>query len=195
MRHGKFAARALTRGAALPVLGTTVSKEGVVFVSQTQIPEPELQFTFTLRERHIPSRIRVDREEPMQAPERIVHRYYCSFSAIAADDWDAVARYVDNLPEPKPVEKRAVIDDDFRSLPVVVQHQLVRELVALKRLAAPAPGTAPLIRIKAGSVRDVAPGRTAFDVLVHSRIRVADETRTYDTRFRVYSDNRLELLR
>jgi hypothetical protein len=193
MRHGKFAAHAVSGASVLRVLGTTVSKEGVVFVSPAEIPEPELQFTFTLRERAIPSRVRVDREEAMQAPERIVHRYYCSFSAIAADDWDAVVRYVDGVPEPKPAERPVVVDDDFRSLPAVVQDQIVRRLVAMRRLVAPPPGTAPLIRLKAGSVRELAPGRRAFDVLVHSRF-VGDETRAYDTRFRVHSDRRIELL-
>src|ERR1700684_704242 len=79
-RQGKFQATAISDGRKIPVLGTTVSREGVAFVSPRQLVETELNFTFVLRERTIPSRIHVDQSEAMQAPERIVHRYFCSFT-------------------------------------------------------------------------------------------------------------------
>ncbi|HTD37336.1 MAG TPA: hypothetical protein VK669_07470 [Candidatus Limnocylindrales bacterium] len=193
-RHGKFQAHALSDGRKIPVLGTTVSREGVAFVSPRQLAETELQFTFVLRERSIPSRVHVDESEAMQAPERVVHRYFCTFTAIAADDWDAVVRYVENKPEPPKLAVAKKPDDEFRALPSIVQNAIVDQLVRAKRLNAPAPGTMPLIRMIAGSVRDAGQGRTSQDVLIHSRVKIGDEMRSYDTRFRVFSAQRVELI-
>lgn len=193
-RSGKFAARAVSEGKTVPVMGTTVSREGVAFVSGVTIGSKELDLTFTLRQRTIASRVRVERSDAMQSPERIVHRYFCSFTAIAADDWDAVVRYVDNVPEPAPVVPRKAADDDFRSLPGSVQNAIVQHLVRAGRLAPPSAGMAPLIRLKTGSVREIGLGRSAQDVLIHSRLSGPDGTRTHDTRFRVFSNGKVELL-
>ncbi|MDB5071846.1 MAG: hypothetical protein JWM87_2957 [Candidatus Eremiobacteraeota bacterium] len=194
-RHGKFQAHALSDGRKIPVLGTTVSREGVAFVSPRRLVETELQFTFILRERAIPSHVHVDQSEAMQAPERVVHRYFCTFTAIAADDWDAVVRYVENKPEPKKADFAPKTDDEFRSLPATIQNAVVDQLVRAGRLNAPAPGTVPLIRMIAGRVHELGQGRTAQDVLIHSRVKMDDGgTRAYDTRFRVFSSQRIELI-
>jgi hypothetical protein len=193
-RHGKFQAHALSDGRKIPVLGTAVARAGVAFVSPRALAETELQFTFTLRDRTIPSRIHVEQSEAMQAPERVVHRYFCTFTAIAADDWDAVVRYVENKPEPQKIVIPKKSDDEFRSLPQAVQTAIVGELVRIKRLQPPAAGTVPLIRMVAGTVRDLGNGRTAQDVLIHSRMKIADQMHAFDTRFRVLSAQRVELI-
>jgi len=193
-RHGKFQAHALTDGRKVAVLGTTVWREGVSFVAPRALAETEFQFVFTLRDRTIPSRLHVEETEAMQAPERIVHRYFCSFTAIAADDWDAVVRYVENKPEPKAVTPVHKADDEFRSLPAAVQSAIVDQLVRAGRLTAPAPGTVPLIRMVAAPVRDLGNGRTSQDVLIHSRVKVKDDMRAFDTRFRVLSAQNVELI-
>jgi hypothetical protein len=193
-RQGKFQGQVVAEGRKIAVLGTTVSREGVAFVSPLQLTVPELALTFTLRERTIPSRVRLDKGEAMQAPERIVHRYFCTFVAIAADDWDAVVRYVEDKPEPKKVDLAPRVDEEFRSLPVAVQQAIVEHLVRAKRLAAPSTGTVPLIRLTAGSVRDAGDGRTTQDVLIHSRILIDGITRAHDTRFRIFSNHRIELI-
>ncbi|MDB5070058.1 MAG: hypothetical protein JWM87_1169 [Candidatus Eremiobacteraeota bacterium] len=61
----------------------------------------------------------------MQAPERVVHRYFCTFTATAADDWDAVVRYVENKPEPKKADFVPKSDDEFRSLPTAIHGAIV----------------------------------------------------------------------
>jgi hypothetical protein len=193
-RHGKFQGHAVSDGRKVPVLGTTVSREGVAFVSPCRLAEAELQLTIVLRERAIPSRVHVDQSDAMQAPERVVHRYFCTFTAIAADDWDAVVRYVENKPEPQKIVVPKRSDEEFRSLPAIVQSAIVDQLVRARRLNAPAPGTVPLIRMIAGSVRDIGNGRTTQDVLIHSRMKVGDDMRAFDTRFRVFSAQRVELI-
>ena len=198
-KHGKFIGHALYNGREVPILGTTVSKEGLAFVSPAQLSADELAITFTLRQRRIPSRVKVHRGEAMQAPERIVHRYFCSFIAIAADDWDAVVRYVEDRPEP-PVAVPALgplVDEDFRTLPSAVQHEIVEQLVRMKRLAPPKAGHQPLIRLQAGAVRELGDGRSCQDVIIHSRLgghHHAHEPRSFDTRFRVYANHRIEIV-
>jgi hypothetical protein len=193
-RHGKFHAHAVSNGRKIPLLGTTVWREGVAFISPHQMAETELQFFFTLRQRTIPSRVHVEQSDAMQAPERVVHRYFCSFVAIAADDWDAVVRYVENKPEPQKVALPQKADDEFRSLPIAIQTAIVEQLVRAKRLEKPAAGTMPLIRMVAGGVRDHGHGQTTQDVLIHSRVKVGDQMCAYDTRFRVFASQRIELI-
>lgn len=193
-RQGRFDGHAFSGGRRVAVLGTAVSREGVAFVSPTQLSGPEVQLDFALRARLIKSRVRIERGERMQAPERIVHRYFCTFTAIAADDWDAVVRYVENKPEPKAKTIVAEIDEDFRTLPTVIQNEIVAQLVRVRRLGQPRPGTAPLIRVRASSPRERGNGRSACDVIVHSRIIIDHHTHGFDSRFRVYADGTVELL-
>ena len=64
----------------------------------------------------------------------------------------------------------------------------------LKRLAKPASGVAPLIRLQAGPVQELEDGRSARDVRIHSRVLAEDRFRSYDTRFRVFSDESVDLV-
>jgi hypothetical protein len=193
-RRGKFSGHALSGDRRIPVLGTSLAREGIAFVSSLRLTLPEFELTFRLRERTIPARVRVDESDTVQAAERIVHRYFCSFTAIAADDWDAVVRYIDNKPEPaRPMAARKA-DDEFRALPIAVQNAIVERLVRGGRLERPAPGTVPLIRMTPGSPRDAGRGRTAQDVLIHSKVEHEGGMRSYDTRFRVYASGLIELI-
>jgi len=74
------------------------------------------------------------------------------------------------------------------------QMRIAEELVRMKRLAAPAPGLAPLIRLDSQPARTLEDGDVVRDVIVHSRIRTGDGIRAYVTRFRVHADDRVDLL-
>jgi hypothetical protein len=192
-REGTFDAVAVSGGKRIPVVGTRIARDGIAFVSQVEMRGTEVPLTFTIRRRTIPSRVRIVKDQPVRAAERIVHRYFCSFTVIADDDRDAVARYVANLPEPAVVRAEPAADDS-RSLAPRVRAQIADHLVRLKRLAPPAPGMAPLIRLDAAAPRELEDGRSARDVMVHSRLRTADGVRSFQTRFRVFSDDRADLL-
>lgn len=189
-REGTFDAVALCEGKRIAVLGTSIAREGIAFVSNVEVNGREIPLTFTIRRRSIPSRVRIVKAERMQTTKRVVHRYFCSFTAIAADDWDAVVRYVENAPEPRIV----LVDDGCRSLTSKVQEQIVEHLVRLKRLAQPTAGAAPLIRLQAGASQTLEDGRSARDVRIHSRVLADDRFRSYDTRFRVFSDETVDLV-
>ena len=193
-RRGTFEGVATSAGKRIRVLGTTLAREGVAFVSAVELHGSEMPLTFTIRLRQIPSRVRILKSDLMQASKSIVHRYFCSFTAIAADDWDAVVRYVEDIPEPAAVRAAPPADDDYRSLSARVQESLVEHLVRLKRLAPPAHGVAPLLRLHPGPSHELPGGRTARDLRVHSRIVTPASTRAYDTRFRIFSDDQVELL-
>jgi hypothetical protein len=191
-REGTFDAVAVSGGKRIPVVGTRIARDGIAFVSQVEMRGTEVPLTFTLRRRVIPSRVRIVKDQPVRAAERIVHRYFCSFTVIADADRDAVARYVANLPEPTADAESLV--DDSGSLTARVRAQIADHLVRLKRLAAPAPGMAPLIRLEAAAPRELEDGRTARDVIVHSRLRTADGVRSHQTKFRVYADDHIDVL-
>lgn len=194
-RHGPFSASAETGGQKIGIMGTAVAREGIGFVSSRAISEPELPVSFTLRTRLIASRVRIDRHAVEHLRDRNVHRYFCTFLAIAADDWDAVVRYVENRPEPKTRVRENRVDDDFRSLPQRVQNAIVEHLVAMGRLAPAAPGTAPLIRLNSSSVRNLGANRSTQDVVIYSRISGGDDLQTYATQFRVFfPERRIEVV-
>ncbi len=192
-RNGAFDAVALCEGRSIRVLGTTVAREGLAFVSQVPVHGRDVPLTFTLRRRSIFSRVRIDKDETIRAAKQLVHRYFCSFTSIAADDLEAVTRYVQNAPAP-PATDEPGIDEDYRTLSTRVQSAIVSHLVRLKRLAPPASGIAPLIRHRAEPLRELEDGRIARDVRIHSRLVAGDAMRSYDTRFRVFADETVELI-
>lgn len=193
-RQGTFQATALGGGRKIPVLGTVVAREGLAFISPSRIAESELQVSFTLRARPIEARVLVERGEPMMARAKPVHRYFCTFTSIAADDWDAVIRYVDNVPEPTGGEVVADADDAFLTLPSATQTAIVAKLVAARRLAPPKPGQVPLIRVSCGPVRQLGDGRIARDVSIRSRVNVDRQMTNFDTRVRIFSSGTVDLL-
>jgi hypothetical protein len=191
-REGAFNAIALSEGKRIPVVGTKIAREGIAFVSNVEVRGTDVPLTFTIRRRTIPSRVRIVKDEHVRAAARVVHRYLCSFTTIAADDWDAIGRYVENTPEPEAIE--SALSEDARSLPVHIVTKVVEQLVRLKRLNAPTGTSAPLIRLEMGPVFDLTDGRRVRDVTVVSRLRASSAIRTYHTRFRIFADDRLEVL-
>ncbi len=191
-RNGTFDAVAVNNGKRITVLGTRLAREGIAFVSAVQVRGSELPVTFTIRRRTIPSRVRILRGEMLRDASRVVHRYFCAFTAIADEDRAAVVRYVENAPDP--VVAQDTVIDEPGVLSLRVRAEIADRLVRLKRLAAPAPGMAPLIRLEPEPMRELDDGRNARDVLVHSRVRGGSTIRSFMTRFRVYDDDHVDVL-
>jgi hypothetical protein len=191
-REGAFNAVALSDGKRIPVVGTKIAREGLAFVSNVELHGTDVPLTFTIRRRTIPSRVRIIKDDHIKAAARTIHRYLCSFTTIAADDGDAVGRYVENTPEPEVIQ--SALDPEARSLPAHIVTKVVEQLVRLKRLNTPNGTSAPLIRLEMGPVFELTEGRRVRDVTVVSRLRAPNAIRTYHTRFRIFPDERLEVL-
>jgi hypothetical protein len=190
-RDGRFEAVAVSNGKPVAVTGTRLAREGLAIVSGTALRDAgDIPVSFTIRRRRIPSRVRVVKHEPLREATGIVHRYFCSFTQLADADREAVARYVDGLPEPA-AGATGPLDG---ALPAQTQATIADELIRLKRLSPTAPGLAPLIRLEAQPPRMLEDGRVVRDVLVHSRVRTADGVRTFMTRFRAFADLSVEVL-
>ncbi|HEY0396270.1 MAG TPA: hypothetical protein VGD01_17430 [Candidatus Elarobacter sp.] len=189
-RTGRFDAVATSSGKPVQVVGTRLAREGVAFVSGVALRDPELPLSFTIRRRTIPSRVRVLRHEPFREAARLVHRYYCSFTALDDADRDVVGRYVDGVPEPA---DEPAAHDTRTGLSTVAQTRIADQLVKMKRLANAAPGLAPLIRLEAEPPRTLEDGREVRCFAVHSRLRTADGVRSFVTRFRVFADDQIDV--
>jgi hypothetical protein len=168
--------------------GQEVSATGALFVLKEKPPAPEFTVTMKLGERTMTVRVQTVRHDQVTQQGQTWHRFATKFAGIAADDWDAVVRFCNDIPEPtnqahddlKQVKEKA--DDAFRLLPLAVQQQIVGTLVQNHRLAPPAPGTAPLLRMTySGVIRKG--DQQIHRCHVHSRIDVEGEIRQYDTTF------------
>lgn len=193
-REGTFEAVATSNGTRISVVGTSIARNGIAFVSASAVSGPEIPLTFACRKRTIPSRVRIIKNAVVPGAKRVVHRYDCTFSAISADDWAAVIAYVEDRPDPMEIRAVRASDDDDRSITPRVQIEIIEQLVRLKRLAAPGGGIAPLIRMQPTPARSLGGGRTVREVRVDSRMNLGGEIRSFNTRFRIFSDDRVELL-
>ncbi len=179
-RAGVFEGVAIAGGRRIPVVGTRLAREGIVFDSPVRVRGSELALTFFLRRRSIRSRVRVLREEFVTKASRAVHSYVCSFTAMAEDDRTAVGRYIDGLPELR-------VPEDPRVLPARALAAVTGHLVRMGRLAPPST-SAPLIKLTTLGWSEADDGRTVRDVHVSSRVRAGTAVRTFETQFRIYSD-------
>ena len=193
-RSGTFDAVTISEGKRIAVVGTRLSREGLAFVSEVAVRSGgnEVPVTFTIRRRTIPSRVRIIKYEPARGTKRVTHRYFCAFTAIAEDDQAAVVRYVDDMPEPNGGHAPGGFAGSTFSF--AVQGEIADHLVRLKRLTSPGPGMAPLIRLDSDVPRKLEDGRSVRDIIVHSRIRTDTGVRGFETRFRVFPDERVEVV-
>ena len=152
-----------------------------MFDSPVRVRGAEIGLTFFLRKRSIRSKVRILREEFVQNATRAVHSYVCAFTAMTVDDRTAVGRYVDGLPELRAPGDPRVLSS--RAL-ATVTGQLVR----MGRLAPPS-ASAPLIKLTTLGWSEADDGRTVRDVTVVSRVRAGTAVRTFETQFRIYSDD------
>ena len=173
---------------AIDGAGQEISPTGALFILKDKPPTPDFTVTFKLGERMITARVATLRHDQLTQNGQTWHRFATKFAGIAADDWDAVVRFVNDAPEPESKatdEIKAAMgkdDDAFRLLPLAVQKQVMSMLVQGNRLAMPPPGQAPLLRMTYSGV--IKRGEQQIHRChVHSRIDVEGEIRQFDTTF------------
>ncbi len=185
----RFAVLFSEGGQNVQALGTDISATGLSFVAKVKPSTQAMNLTLVLRARRVPVRVATRRLDVAPKDGETFYIIGAQFTGVAADDWDAIVRYVNGAAEPVNVgqdelkKKTSGDDDAYRLLPLQVQQEIVRQLVRSRRLAPPVVGQHPLLRMRYTGNRPRADGTSQHRVVVHSRIRIADETLAYDTSF------------
>ncbi len=174
-----------------PATGVELSANGLVFQMKERPPGKALNVKFKIRSREIAARLAIKRSDKIPAGGMALYRFACSFQGIAADDWDAIVRFVNDEPEPEnkatdDLKERAGKEDDaYRLLPLRVQNRLVAALIRMNRLEPPLEDQAPVMRMHfIGSTRE-ADGTQTHRVNIHSRKRIDDNWYAFDTQFSI----------
>ena len=194
MKTGAFRGSLNIEGLAHTIIGVLASDRGIAFLAQSAIPKAEVDIRFNIREREIPARVKIVSFDEINHHGKKAIRYFCEFVGIKADDWDLVVRYVKNTPETKVAVVESKSDEDFRILPQRVQTQIIEYLVRQKRLARPENSTDPLLKFRVIGTRALPEGLTMRDVNVHSQITMNGDPKRHDTRFRIRSDGKVDIV-
>jgi len=165
----------------LPGLGTEISLGGCLIATQ-ETPPTDFDAIFDLGRRKIRLRLHTVREGPFTREGARWFGLGCTFSGIAADDYDALVRILKNIPESANVAQTELAakdrtDDAYRLLPLAVQQRVLTTLAQRGRINIPPEGQVPLIRMQdLGS----APGG-GHRLGVESRIVTEDGPQSFDS--------------
>ena len=178
--------------------GQEISPTGALFILRDKPPTPEFSVTMKVGERMMTVRVMTLRHDAFAQNGQTWHRFATKFAGIAADDWDAIVRFVNDMPEPtnkvsddlkSAVRKE---DDAFRLLPLAVQNQIVDTLVNANHLGRPGPGQAPLLKMSYSGV--IKRGEQEIHRChVHSRVTIDGEIRQFDTTFLIDSSGKVQV--
>lgn len=185
--------------AANDAIGVEISPKGLAFIVREEVPDSEFTVSLSIRSHRFMARLKRVRSDEVEYKSETWNRYFCEFSGIAADNWDLIVRFVNDVSEP--VDRRKLqnqemhekVDDAYRLLPTSVQNKLVDILVDQKKLERPKHGEAPLIKMFYGGLHRVNGKPPRHRVNVHSRMVVDGEAMAYDTRFLVSESGEIEL--
>ncbi len=180
-------------------VGLEISPNGLMFIMPESIATPEFNLVVRLRETNVPLRVRRIGSDEVQHQGKTWHRYMGEFQGVAADNWDAIVRYVNDEPE---VDRRKMqnqeqsdkTDDAYRLLPMALQKKIMDSLVSQGKLEAPKDGQNPLVKLFYGGLVKRSGQKPAHRFNVHSRIKKGDEMVAYDTRFLVAEDGHITIL-
>jgi hypothetical protein len=161
---------------------TEMSLNGLMFV--TKIPPTDKQFDVIvdIGTRKVRLRLNAVRSGQIPSGGETWSVFGCSYSGVAADDYDAIARVLNGQGEigNKAAQELASMDktdDAYRMLPMKVQQRVLDALVRAGRLDMPQPNQQPLLRMQSLGAQS---GK--HRVAVHSRIPGgADGPQSFDS--------------
>lgn len=170
----------------VPGIGTEISLNGLAFATKTSPPATSFNAVIDLNHRRFKARLLTVRTEKLSREGAAWSMLACTFEGIASDDYDAIVRFIRDLPEPENKAQGEIAaaaagaDDAYRLLPLNVQKRIVEMLIEAGRIAENADARNPLLRMKLVGSRN---GQYRF--AVHSRNSVGDEIRQFDSAFTV----------
>jgi hypothetical protein len=170
----------LRGGERVPGVGTELSEGGCLIATRDQPPK-EFDAIFDLGKRQLPLRLRSVRGREFVREGTRWIAVGCSFSGIAADDYDALVRVLKNIPDSVNAARAELAakdktDDAYRLLPLAVQHRVLATLIKHGRIAMPPEGQAPLMRMD-----ELGRGPDGHRLAVHSRIASHDGPQLFDS--------------
>jgi hypothetical protein len=185
--------------ARVPGIGMEISPNGIMFIIQEQITAKEFALVARVRDRNISLRVKAVRSDHVQHQGSTWHRYMSEFTGIAADDWDAIVRYVNDDPETdrrkmQNQEQGDKVDDAYRLLPMAMQKRIITLLVSQNKLEEPKNGNQPMLKLFYGGMVSRPGQKPAHRFNVHSRVKRGDGMLAFDTRFLVSEDGEITVL-
>lgn len=153
-------------------------------------PAKELHAQIVLENRAIRFKAKIRWKKPVSFEGRAALMVGLAFTAIKADDWDAVMRWVQN----EAVEvvnkaqaeielKRLSADDADRIIPKKMLDRMFAIMVERGRLAPLADHQTPLVQYFYGGSRKSKEGIETHTMQIHSKIVGEEGIETYETRF------------
>ena len=181
-------------------VGAEISPNGLMFLIAETIPTNDYELTVRLPDGEVTLRVKHVRGDTVEHEGKTLNRYVGEFTGISANDWDAIARYVNE--EPAASNRRQMqnqpmhdkVDDAYRLLPIALQKRLVAELVAAGRLDEATAGRAPLLKVFYGGLTRLPGIGIAHRFNAHTRVEKDGVLTAYDTRFLVGENGELTRL-
>jgi hypothetical protein len=136
----------------MPGVGMEISLNGLLWATKTPPGAPDFDIIMDIGGRKIRTRLKSARSGTILRENQQWTLLGCTFSGIAADDYDALVRFSKDMREPenKAAKELAALDrtdDAYRMLPMRVQQRVLDALIRLGRLDMPQPNQQPLLRM------------------------------------------------
>jgi hypothetical protein len=136
----------------MPGIGMEISLNGLLFATKAAPGVPDFDIIMEIGSRKIRTRLHTARSGSVLRENMQWTMLGCTFSGIAADDYDALVRFCKDMHEVgnKAAEQLAAMDksdDAYRMLPMRVQQHVLDALIRLGRLDMPQPNQQPLLRM------------------------------------------------
>jgi hypothetical protein len=133
-------------------IGMEVSLNGLLFATLTPPGVPDFDIIMEIASRKIRLRLHTARSGTILRDSVQWTLLGCTFTGIAADDYDALVRFCKDMHEVgnKAAAELAAMDrtdDAYRMLPMRVQQHVLDALIRLGRLDMPQPNQQPLLRM------------------------------------------------
>jgi hypothetical protein len=154
----------------VPGLGMEIQLNGLLFATKTAPGVPDFDIIMELGSRKIRTRLHTARSGTILRESMQWTVLGCTFSGIAADDYDALVRFCKDMHEVgnKAAAELAAMDksdDAYRMLPMRVQQHVLDALIRLGRLDMPQANQQPLLRMSSLGMQ-----QGKHRLAVHSRI-------------------------
>lgn len=182
-----------------PAIGVDISDEGMNVLTQRELGDKPVTFRATLDTRIVTMRCLPMWNNKVNHNGKAVLAYGLKFVGIAADDWDAVVKFINGgaAEEPNKAQQelatvRMKDDDVARMLPKAFQQRLFAELVKRHRLAPLDEQPTPLVQFEYGGVSPWR-GKNMHRLTIHSKLSDGKKEERFSTRF-MFDDSGKEVI-